>query len=412
MLCFLLVFTPLARAGTYLWAKTIIQMVALTGIFTIAVSGIMRQTGGLKRTPLDLPLAGIGLLVLGAAARSAYSGLAVEGATMFLTYVAVYYIGVSSIRTRKEQRTIVYVIVGTALFTSLVAVLKYFGMNPFPFWAYPDLSRTRSFTGTFGNHNHFAGYLEMAVPMTLCLLLTRSRPLPKQMLILSMVLVLLVCLGMSFSRGGEISVCLALVFMTVVARHKNIFGKKLLVHSAIISLCVIIILFVTTPVFQRLAPVFFSGASQLVGFRLKVWSHTIDLIAANPVAGTGPGTYAQAFPLYSPPGLGVLPAFAHNDYLQFTADTGLFFIPLLIWILTVFFRTGFAGLKSKSRQVSGITMGGMTSVFAVLIHSAFDFNLHIPANSITFVVLAALVCAKTNWGSRHIQGGIRGDRRE
>lgn len=412
MLCFLLVFTPLARAGIYLWAKTVIQMIALTGIFTIIVSGIMKQTGGVKRTPLDLPLAGTGLLVFGAAARSAYSDLAVEGATMFLTYVAIYYIGVSSIRTRKQQRIIIYVIAGTALFTSLVAVLKYFGMNPFPFWIYPDLSRTNFFTGTFGNHNHFAGYLEMAVPVTLCLLLTRSRPLSKQMLILSIVLVLLVCLGMSFSRGGGISVCLALGFMTVVACYKNIFGKKLLLRSAIISLFVMITLFITTPVFQRLAPLFFSGESELVGFRLKVWSHTIDMIAANPVTGTGPGTYAQAFPLHSPPGLGVLPAFAHNDYLQFTADTGLFFIPLLIWILIVFFRTGFAGLNSKSRQTSGITMGGMASVFAILIHSAFDFNLHIPANSITFVALASLVCAKTSSGSRHIQGRIRGDRRE
>jgi hypothetical protein len=33
----------------------------------------------------------------------------------------------------------------------------------------------------------------------------------------------------------------------------------------------------------------------------------------------------------------------------------------------------------------------MSGITAILVHSIFDFNLHIPANAILFTVLAALV---------------------
>jgi len=34
-----------------------------------------------------------------------------------------------------------------------------------------------------------------------------------------------------------------------------------------------------------------------------------------------------------------------------------------------------------------MTLGGMTAVFAILIHSLTDFNLHIPANALTMVTV-------------------------
>ncbi|MCF8077203.1 MAG: hypothetical protein K9K87_13700 [Desulfotignum sp.] len=64
-------------------------------------------------------------------------------------------------------------------------------------------------------------------------------------------------------------------------------------------------------------------------------------------------------------------------------------IPMMLWVVYWFFRTGFTRLKSRSRQTQGITLGAMAALVALLIHSYSDGNLQIPANALLFTALAA-----------------------
>ena len=84
---------------------------------------------------------------------------------------------------------------------------------------------------------------------------------------------------------------------------------------------------------------------------------------------------------------------AHNDYLHFTSETGLLLIPIIIWMIIALYRKGFRKLKNPSRLVRGITLGTLSGITAILVHSVSDFNLHIPANALLFIVLAALAVA-------------------
>lgn len=392
LICFLLIFTPLARAGSHFWAQTIVQTTALSGLFILFASRIARQRPLFEKNPLDAPLSAIGLVVLIAAFRSDYPSLAAEGAIMFFTYTAVYYLAVNFITTRKEQRITVCVIAGTAGFISVIALLKRFDINPFFFWEYKDLSPNNFLTGTYGNHNHFAGCLEMAIPMLLCLLFTRNRTVVMKITIIGIAIFLLMMLTFTFSRGGWIATFSALVFMAGVSLKEKMHGKTFFIRTLLSLLAVLILILISTPVFQRMAPLIQANRSDHVEFRLKVWERSVALIKDHPVTGTGPGTFGQAFPLYNPGGFKVLPVTAHNDYIQFVAEIGVLFVPLGLWLLYCFFCTGFTKLKGRSRQTSGLTLGAMTSVFALLIHTAFDFNLHIPANALLFTVLCALVC--------------------
>jgi hypothetical protein len=47
-------------------------------------------------------------------------------------------------------------------------------------------------------------------------------------------------------------------------------------------------------------------------------------------------------------------------------------------------------MGSRSRQTSGIALGCMAGVVAILIHSYSDGNLQIPANALLFTTLSAL----------------------
>ena len=109
--------------------------------------------------------------------------------------------------------------------------------------------------------------------------------------------------------------------------------------------------------------------------------------------GTGPGTFAYAFTQYQPAGLDKHYTTAHNDYLHFISEVGLPLVAIIAWMVAALHYKGRKKLKNPSRLVRGITLGALAGITAILVHSFGDFNLHIPANAILFVVLAAIVAA-------------------
>ena len=125
--------------------------------------------------------------------------------------------------------------------------------------------------------------------------------------------------------------------------------------------------------------------------RITVWGGIVKIIKDHPLLGTGPGTFAAVFTQYQPPGLFSRYFAGHNDYLHFTSETGLALVPAMVWMIIALFVKGFKKLNNPSRLVRGVTIGAMSGITAILIHSIFDFNLHIPANAILFTVLAAIV---------------------
>jgi O-antigen ligase len=221
--------------------------------------------------------------------------------------------------------------------------------------------------------------------------LTRSRPVEWKIVLVCLALFLVVCQALTLSRGGWAGTAGALVFMAVVLLLKKGFAHKRLVGYLLAGTVVTaVIVMASTPVVERIITLTQGDLEDNIAHRRNLWEGTRHMIADNPAAGTGPGTFQVAYPPYQQPGYTVLARYAHNDYLQFTADTGILFIPLMLWLLYLFFKTGFAKLQSRSRQTSGIALGCMAAVFAILIHSYSDGNLHIPANAMLFTSLTAL----------------------
>jgi O-antigen ligase len=84
---------------------------------------------------------------------------------------------------------------------------------------------------------------------------------------------------------------------------------------------------------------------------------------------------------------------AHNDYLQVIADAGIIGLILGAFFLFQLFRTGWKNSKTHDRFKRGIIVGAMAGCFGVLVHSLFDFVLHITAVSLMFLFLVGLITA-------------------
>lgn len=115
------------------------------------------------------------------------------------------------------------------------------------------------------------------------------------------------------------------------------------------------------------------------------------MFGAHPILGVGLGAFETVYPIYGRGDGSFVIEFAHSDYLQVLSDSGVVGGALALWFIIVIFRSVAAAVKSRDPLVSGFALGGGAGIFAILVHSLFDFNLQIPSNSLLFLVLCAVV---------------------
>jgi len=118
------------------------------------------------------------------------------------------------------------------------------------------------------------------------------------------------------------------------------------------------------------------------GGRGEIWENTWTMIRHNPLMGVGLGAYQTAYPIYARDnGVQGVTAAAHNDYLQVLADAGVIGAAIALWFIIVIFRGIARGVRSPDPMVAAIALGGGAGLFGLLVHSLFDFNLHLPSHA-------------------------------
>jgi len=390
----LLIFTPLARGSVQGWAVTLIHMVTLIAVTAFLLKGNMTLDWKWINTPLDKPIIFLLVLLILSTVFSVHKYTSIWSLVLLLNYLTIYYLVIHTIRTRNQFRQLIYIIIGIATFLSIFGIFKWIGANPFPWWDYSDLKySTDLLSSTYGNHNHLAGYLEMSIPLILGLFLTDFRG-GKLIFMIFLVFIMLTALILSLSRGGWIGSLVGLAFMAVALLADRHFRKKKLIAALTCGfLAVALLVLSTTPVVERIRTFEQKAEIPSLSGRLSVWNGVVDMILDHPLLGAGPGTFSTAFTQYQPPGILYRNFMAHNDYLHFTSELGLPIFAIIVWMIIALYKKGFQKLKNPSRFVRGFTIGAMSGITAILIHSFVDFNLHIPANALLFTVLAAMIAA-------------------
>ncbi len=391
ILFFILIATPLARGSVEGWAVALIHMVTWAAVILYLVERCLKWDWERIRTPLDMPILALLGLALVSTLFSTHRYTSIWSCVLLLDCVLIYYLTINAIRTRSDLRQLIRLIAAVALFLSVLGFFKLIGANPVPWWEYGDSHN--SLSSVYVNRNHMAGYLEMAVPLLLGLLLTGISRAQK-ILIISTVAILFMAHIFTLSRGGWIGMLIGLTFMTLILFAKSTAkNRKLLFGCSIgIFFCFVTIISSTTVV-ERVKTLEEAEENPTLVGRMRVWGGTINMIRNYPILGSGPGTFTDIFTQYQLPGRKARYEMGHNDYLHFISEVGLGLVGLILWMGVVFFRNGLGKLKNPSRLVRGSTLGAMTGITAILVHSISDFNLHVPANAILFAVLAAIPMA-------------------
>lgn len=249
--------------------------------------------------------------------------------------------------------------------------------------------------GTFVNRHNFAAAMEMLIALPLGMLFAGAIRPDKRLLYVTAVVLMGAALLLSGSRGGLVSFVAMLTFLVFVTSRSR--GKKRVALRGAMAVLLLLIV-VGGAVFvggdTSLTRITDSAASKDVTTgRFDIWTATLKMIADDLPFGAGLGAYAVAYSRFDTgSGLERVEQ-AHNDYLQVTSDAG---IPGLIiggFFLFFLFKAGKRGLAANNLIRRGIATGAIAGIFAILVHSIFDFVLHTTAVAVIFMLLMTLLAA-------------------
>lgn len=391
---FLLIFTPLATGSVQDWSIAFIHLLSLVALTAFLQKTVITWKWHWISTPLDKPIVILIILGILSTVFSEHRYVSIWALILMINYIVIFYLVVHLIQTRDQSHQIIAVITGTAAFLAVFGLFKWAGVNPFPWWEYGGAAYgTYGLESTFGHYNHLAGYMEMAIPLALGLFLTG---LKKQHSVLMAILAILLFLSLIFSlsRGGWIGSMVGLLFFAVFLPSHGRFKKRFVSITLIAGFFLIAFIVLShTSTVERIITLEQKTEISTFQHRIRVWEGVIEMIKVHPLLGTGPGTFSLIFSQFQPPGFERRIAVALNDYLHFTAEVGLFLVPVIAWMCFLIYKNGLGKLTNQSRLVQGMTLGALAGITSILVHSFSDYNMHIPANAILFTVFVAIVAA-------------------
>jgi O-antigen ligase len=389
----LLIFSPLAYASVYDWAVIVIHMTSLVAATLFLFQKIFEWDWKWEKSSLEGPIAFMTGIVILSLIFSRQRQTSVQAVMIYVNFLILFYLFIQTVRARSDFRQMVYLIIGLAVFISIVGWVKYFGENTLSWWRYPDESSQR-LSSVFRNSDHLAGYLELTVFLSFGMLMTGLDGWMRWGMIM-IAIFLGLTLSLTLSRGGWAGGISGMIFMMSVLVGGRYKSKKLAIGLIVCLLLLFMILIPNIHFVKRLLTLKQKDEMSSFAYRLITWKDTLRMIRDFPVTGVGPGNFKTMFTQYQSPGFDRRFYRTHNEYLQFTSEMGLLFIPMILWLLFVFYRRGFQKLKNPSRLVRGITLGAMSGITAFLVHGLGEFLFRTPANALLFTILSAMVAAPT-----------------
>jgi O-antigen ligase len=180
----------------------------------------------------------------------------------------------------------------------------------------------------------------------------------------------LACLYWSGSKGGW----LLMLLLGLVMLLRRPFSRRLK-----IALVTGMLLAGLAGFFWKYAGFFEKGATSVVA-RFDYWRAALQTAEANPLFGTGPGTFAIAYAKIKRPE-SEMARLAHNDYLEQASDSGVMgLVAYALFIVGGLVRSfPKRGSASPTPPDKGLVFAVWLGVLGWSLQSLFEFGLYIPA---------------------------------
>jgi len=300
----------------------------------------------------------------------------------------------------EKIRQLVVLLLGIASLQAAIGILQALSILPVEVFGIP-LHEGRGM-GSYLNRNHFAGLLEMAMPLAFAMLFhaasdgrERHGELSGHRIRLllfygGMIFLFVTAILFSRSRAGILLAILAIVLSLAVFYHFRRGAGSVKTVTAVTGLAAVVAIGIASiPVLNR-----FVSLNPMDDDRWTTFENTIEGIRAFFPVGSGPGTFPDIYRAFQPVEQMLFINHAHNDYLELLLEMGLLGAIIIIAFLFLYV-TGWTRLdRQHADQMQLFQVASGISLFILLLHSLVDFNLHTPANAIVFAFLAGIFFRK------------------
>ena len=345
-----------------------------------------------------------------------YAHATVKEALKLGAYCGMFFLVVNTLKSKRQIDILVYFLIFIGLFEALYAIYQVFTDNPNVWWWQSRVGRAYYASGTFIVSNHFAAYMGMLVSLTFGFMIAQKKKSKrlvsglgglrgfvqkvvndfspessqaKTIFLFFAGIVMAVSLLMSASRGGILSLGLAMLFVSTLMFFKKSFRKY-----AIISICFCLIAFLYAlhlgidPTLKK-----FEHSDQGLQQRLITTRSMFPMLVDYPAVGVGWGNFRYLYPRYVPTEWdGVSSSgYSHNDWIEVGTETGYPGLAIICAAFLIYiYRMTRLWIKRRNLHALGIGIGVLAALLAISFHSYFDFNMHIPANPLTLAAILGI----------------------
>ena len=301
-----------------------------------------------------------------------------------------------------QIRLVLLAIIVAALGNAIFAFVESFGS------AAEGVAHKETFSGIFGNRNHFAFMMMMGVMSTVGLMgvLTGSKRhgskleawWTKLQVPLGIILfVLLTAMVMSLSRGAFLATIVSLLVFGVFWMF-SIRGQSMHMRQKTIALLAVVAVafLIGMPfVLQHLSERYESLLAEdlTMDARYEVWKDTCRMIGDYWRFGTGLGGYESSIqPYESGRFTESRIGHAHNDFLELTSEVGVPVAMLMLAVaLVMWFRSMNKILHHQERTYKWAGLGAGVALIGITLHECVEFNLLAWSNALVFTALLSVV---------------------
>lgn len=260
--------------------------------------------------------------------------------------------------------------------------------------------------GTYANRDHFAGLVEMVLPLALlsgCAAYAKkshgavqTKWLTVACILWSVAALLFAAILYSLSRMGFLVALFTFFLIPILVfggRVRSSRSRWLIVAGAATAVVVACVLFTPDQLAGRFAALS-SKESASTEIRTSIWSETLPLIGDFKLFGCGLGGFPSAFLKHQAIANGYAVEFAHNDYLQYLAELGIVGFLLIAAAIALLVRHLAIALRSSRSKSDRLFMiACAASLAGMALHSFVDFNTYIPANALTLAWIGGMASA-------------------
>jgi len=305
----------------------------------------------------------------------------------YLSYAILLFITVESLNDQDSAKTLVWAFTLFGFALAVFAVIQDLTSNGKIYWL-RTLHDGGEMFGPYVNHNHYAGLMEMLAPIGIVLSSSSLVSGGKRALAALAAVVMAGSIVLSQSRAGTAAFLSEMVLLLVLLLHRRKDGRM---AATIGGVCLMVLAFVAwigTPALWH----HFSDLQDWM--RLAIIKDGVEMFWHKPILGWGLGTFTTVYPQFRSFYTDLFVNAAHNDYMQVLVETGMIGFAAVVWFILLLYRAGLRNSDGWNRSWSQtLGLSALVGCTGLLIHSAFDFNLQIPANACFFYFLCAVTTA-------------------